>query len=349
MEETAITVPQSDSWAEGFARAIQQQRGRLEEFLSAQRQRLQASETELAGHVQQLWDELQHSQTAAVPTAEAHAQELARMSETLERLQTELASRFTGWEEHEQRSLQQYEALTRQIEGQKLEAQARDEAGRGRKTDTGVESDYRRRYDMAMDDVRELKNRVKELEAQLAKGGGLSAAAPTTGKLDWEAEKRRVMAALEAEGDDDPDAEQTRQDITQVVQRTDRILAEKQREIDDLKQILDHQADNIGNVAVGATALGAMLDNDAIVREERENLRRLQQQWEERLRQSEVEISIERAKLARERLLLDDKIKEIESHSATPAEDVRPDDSRSEKPARGRWMARLGLKDPHEK
>jgi len=202
------------------------------------------------------------------------------------------------------------------------------------------QEDYRRRYEMAVEDMRELRAKVAALEAQLASGSGQAPA----GSSDWEAQKRRILAALEAEGTE-PGAEDParRLQIEEVLRATDQAIAAKDREIAELRQLLQDQSKNLGTVAVGAAALGQMLDNDAIIREERENLRKLQEEWREKLRQAEIEIAVERAKLARQRAELEERLRELppKPESGGPSE-------KAEKPARGRWLARLGLADPEK-
>ena len=92
---------------------------------------------------------------------------------------------------------------------------------------------------------------------------------------------------------------------------------------------------------MGAAAVEAVLDQDPLIREQRDNLQRLEQQWQEMLRQAEIEMSLERAKLARERIAIEEKVRTYEQKLAaggtgSPA---------TAKPARGRWLARLGLKE----
>ena len=95
---------------------------------------------------------------------------------------------------------------------------------------------------------------------------------------------------------------------------------------------------------MGAAALGQILDQDEIVQQERESLKRLQAEWEEKLRQAEIDISVERAKLARQRAEVEERLRSLEEKGgATQSE---PSDSAEpQKPARGRWLSRLGLKD----
>lgn len=192
--------------------------------------------------------------------------------------------------------------------------------------------DYRRRYELALEDVQDLK-------AQLEQQTRPPASQPVAAGLDWEAEKRKILASLEAEGEDeeqDDDGRRRRIEIHRVLESTSRIVAEKDREIAELKQLLSQQSENLGAVAVGAAAVGQIVDSDPIIREERDTLRQLQEEWREKLRHAEIEVSLERAKIARERAQLEDKLR------GAPEP---PKEAEKEKPARGRWLSRLGLRD----
>jgi hypothetical protein len=228
-------------------------------------------------------------------------------------------------------------------------------AGNGTPADATALEDLQRRYDMALEDLRGLKAQNAELRTRVGQvsnlpGAGKSQTRPapsaTGTALNWEAEKLRILAALESEAfDSGPQAVAERLKIEEVVRATERALAEKDREIEHLQQLLRQQSANLGAVAVGAAALEGIADQDAIVREERENLRRLQEQWREKLRQAEVEISVERAKLARKQAEIDEKLRTLE-HAG--ADDQADGLSPSGKPPRGRWLARLGLGDGNE-
>jgi hypothetical protein len=207
--------------------------------------------------------------------------------------------------------------------------------------------DYRRRYEMALGDLRELKAHDAELQQQVAKArsAGLQPPRSAGGTLDWEAEKRRILDALEAEFDeDDPQEQAERPRIEEVIRTSEQILAEKDREIAELKQLLEDQSANLGTVAVGAAAVGEIVDKDAIIQEQRENLRRLEEQWREKLRQAEIDISIQRATIARQRAQVEEKLRLLENADAK-AGAKSAEAENAGKPARGRWLARLGLKD----
>ncbi|MDZ7617402.1 MAG: hypothetical protein U1E05_10375, partial [Patescibacteria group bacterium] len=131
--------------------------------------------------------------------------------------------------------------------------------------------------------------------------------------------------------------------IEHVVHRTQQAIAEKDVEIRELKQLLENQSASVGSLAVGAAALGEMFDKDSIIQGERENLVHLQEEWREKLKKAEVEISVERAKLARERSKIDEQLRTIEERSASTGGSAGS--LPAEKPPRNRWLTRLGIKD----
>jgi len=200
--------------------------------------------------------------------------------------------------------------------------------------------DYRRRYEMALDDLRGLKAENAELQRQLANAKTAAPIAAHTGHLDWESEKLRILAALEAGVDDgDADRRAERLKIEDVVRATDHILAQKDREIESLKQLLK---EGHGQREADAQQTAA-IDADAVVQEERLRLQQLENEWHEKVRQAEVDLSLERAKLARERLELANRIPSATDPSqASEGGNAAGDASR---PARGRWLARLGLSE----
>jgi hypothetical protein len=201
-----------------------------------------------------------------------------------------------------------------------------------------------RRHELALAEIRELKVRNTELESRLreirVKGESGQAAE------GWEAEKRRILAVLELEGDDD-ESVRKRSTIEEVVSRTDEIIAEKDREIHELQGLLRSQSDNLGSVAVGAAALEALIDQDAIIHEERQTLQQLQNEWREKLRQAEIDLSVERAKIARREAEIDEKLALLDrkTKSLENSDDALCPTGR---PVRGRWLARLGLGEVDE-
>ena len=208
------------------------------------------------------------------------------------------------------------------------------------------DEELHRRHEMAMEDLRELRAANAELQQQLSDaraGKQETTVAAPGGTLDWEAEKQRILNTLEHEsGDVDEQRAADQLEIEGVIQMTDKTLAEKDREIADLKLLLESQSDNIGSVAVGAAALGEMLDSDPIICEERENLKRLQETWRKKLSQAEIEISTERAKLAREKLEIEEKVRLLEKSLSQQSGQPQENEGAGQ-PTQRRWLTRLGL------
>jgi peptidoglycan hydrolase CwlO-like protein len=351
----------------------------VREFLAGQRHRLQAAQQELAERIERITAEVAHDRQENDSNRreiEVRREELRQVEESIQRLKSDWQDRRDEWERAHQQSVEYYQTLAGQVQTRQEDLLARQEALQQRQTEfdtaalarlqeerdrlvtrlSELESRPTRRDDDAgegrdseANEVRELRSRNRELQRQLAepKAGGAEA----SGRLDWESEKQRIMAALEAETDDDsPEDRQHRLEVRDVVRRTERILAEKELELDELKLVLEQQSNNLGDVAVGAAAIGDLLDSDEIIREERENLCRMKEQWEQKLREAEIETSIERAKIARQRAELEERVKELEkTTSQAPADPsaTQPPSDRiaGGKPGRGRWLTRLGLKD----
>jgi hypothetical protein len=208
--------------------------------------------------------------------------------------------------------------------------------------------DYQRRYEMALDDLRELKADNAALQEQLSKARTTASTSSRqtqsqNSALDWESQKLRILAALESELDEN-DSEQRaeRLKIEDVLRTTEQALAEKDNEIRELKRQLEEAA-GVSNLVQAAAAVEELVQSDAAVQQERERLRQLEEQWKNRLCQAEIEISLERAKLARERAELDERLRVMGlSGAKTPA---GPNAAAPEPPTRGRWMTRLGLTD----
>jgi hypothetical protein len=205
--------------------------------------------------------------------------------------------------------------------------------------------DLRRRLELALDDLRAERGKNQELQklaASATKGAPLSSA----GGSDWESQKRRLLAALEDEGDPiDAARTQERLRIEQVIRDTDQALAQRNREIDELKKSLGEACDSRD---ASESASASEVDRDEIVQQERDNLQRLQDEWREKLRHAEIDISVERAKLARERADLEEKLRDYEQQSHDSDSGGQTGKSPAGKPARGRWLTRLGLKDQPE-
>lgn len=121
-------------------------------------------------------------------------------------------------------------------------------------------------------------------------------------------------------------------------------LERRDAEIHELRSLLDSQSETRdGGVAIGAAAIAELVDSDELVQQERERLQELQKQWEEKFRETEIEASLERAKLSRERLELARKNAELEEQLEHLRREARHDEETG--PSSRRWLAKLGLAD----
>ena len=236
-------------------------------------------------------------------------------------------------------------ALQATNEGQRAELSARPAEG----DRAEVAEDASRRYLLAMDDIRDLKARNAELQRQLLEAQSAparrGAAAPAADSgTDWETQKRRMLAELESDDRHDAESTDRRLKIEEIVARTDKIIAEKNREIEELQHLLNNQSNSLGSLALGAAALEQVFDQDAIIREERQRLQQLQDECRDKLRQAEIELAMERARLARRDAEIEEKIRNADqrrSSADAEAEALAP----TGRPVRGRWRTQLGLTD----
>jgi hypothetical protein len=167
---------------------------------------------------------------------------------------------------------------------------------------------------------------------------------------DWEAQKQRLLASLEDEdGDAGEEARKERLSIESTIRITDEVVADKDREIAELKRLLEDQTSSIGDVAIGAGAVAQLFDADEAIQQERDRLAELKTQWEGKLRQAELEISVQRAKCARERAEIDEHRRELSDleQRLKELQEASGDDSSAARPKR-RWLARLGLNRDEE-
>lgn len=227
----------------------------------------------------------------------------------------------------------------------RLEA-AISERAAGEGGETADDDGYRRRYEMAIEDLRELKANNSLLQEQLAKARATASTLAKqnrdqTTSVDWETEKRRTLAALESDLDEaDPKLHAERVKIEDVLKTTEQIIAERDKEIEGLKKQLD-QVPGSGPLEQMATAMELTLQNDIVIQQERERLRQLEEQLQSRLCRAEIEISLERAKLARERTEMEERLRSAGLDTSKTAGDST--EPATEQPTRGRWLSRLGL------
>lgn len=201
-----------------------------------------------------------------------------------------------------------------------------------------------------------LVQRVKDTEFALEEARAAlsrSASPPVGAALSWEEQKQLLLTALAQEelgyASPAPSADPERKKLEQALAEAQALLAEKEREILTLQKLLEEQSTHLGSLALGAAAIEELVAKDEIIQQERENARRLREEWEAKLRQAEVELSLERAKLARERAELEERARELAELAqelqkkgavATARSETTP--AGPDKSLRRRWFGQLG-------
>jgi chromosome segregation ATPase len=203
-------------------------------------------------------------------------------------------------------------------------------------------SDLQRRFELAVEDLREYKTKSTKLEAQLAAASSQSRTpAADTGGNDWESQKRRLLASLEesAEAPETPVEKQQRITIEGTIEMTDAVVAEKDRQIAELQSKLA-AGDSTFVDAEHTRKVNDLVEADDVIAVHRQRVRELEREMQEKLRAAELELSVERAKMARQRMELDElrsdleaKKQEFESSGGAPVQG---------QPKR-RWRDKLGL------
>ncbi len=235
-----------------------------------------------------------------------------------------------------------------QLEHQLAEAEHRLAAQSEGQNTTEID-DLQRRFELAIDDVRELKHRNAELEEALAEIQSLGGdAGSAVNGRDWNATKSRLTALLnQGEQDESIDAND-RLTVEGAIRITDDIVAQRDEEIVALKEQLAQQSGEPAEPGAAAASNDQLFNQDDIIRQERERLAALNQELREKLRQAEVDLSVQRAGLARERAQLQEKLRivETEREELAAQQPVNPAAAggKPKKPAR-RWMERMGLKE----
>ena len=218
------------------------------------------------------------------------------------------------------------------------------EKSQSRSLDSQCDSDLQRRYELLMEDLRVMKRENEEFRNQIANANSVtrtSKSCDLAGEFDWESQKRQLLAHLEGVDLEDDTQVEEKYKVEQITRVTDRIVADKDLQIAELKQKIEQQSCDLPTheVADRKTAIAALFDQDACIQQERESLKRIQQEWRDKLRQAEIEISVERARIAREQIELETRISTFESERQQAVVNISHEHSETGR----RWLAKLGL------
>lgn len=166
--------------------------------------------------------------------------------------------------------------------------------------------------------------------------------------LTWE-QRKALLFNQDADADADAadaDADDSASSASQFDEQLRRVqeqLRERDREIADLRDLLEQRPLlREEGTAVGAAAIAILMDGDELICEERKRLQELQTEWEAKFRDMEISASIERASLSRERQQLERQNAELEEQLAHLKRELKQEEITGPNQSR-RWLAKLGL------
>jgi hypothetical protein len=132
-------------------------------------------------------------------------------------------------------------------------------------------------------------------------------------QLTWEQRKLLILKQLEGDTSIGSAAipHHDKVEIQEIIDASQLEIARRDEEIEELREIVRMQSDARAGVAIGAAGLAEILDSNELIQQERQRLCEIQQEWEAKLRQAEIDLSMERAKIARERIAIDKQKEEL--------------------------------------
>jgi chromosome segregation ATPase len=246
---------------------------------------------------------------------------------------------------------EELEALQDELEQAKRALADQSRGQSGDELNSLVE-EMERRLSQTQHELEDFRAQNADLAAQLARQQVTGSASKPHVQFDqeslsWEERKAIIMQQLENElndsGSQDDDSQSTRLEIERVLRSTQLEVEKRDREIEELRSIVQHQSDTKQGVAIGAAAIAQMFDSDELIAQERKKIKAIQQEWEEKLRQAEIDLSMERAKLARERTQLEIQLEDAKSMQAS-AQIPEPEGKGKTR----KWLEHLGLRDENQ-
>lgn len=209
-------------------------------------------------------------------------------------------------------------------------------------------SELEARLAAASQEIQDLKEQNFDLASQLTKHQAVSSGHTPhvsfdSSTLSWEERKKLIMRQLEEdsfneEGCNEPANTARRVEIEHVLLTTQNEIERRDAEIAELQAIVEQQSDTRQGVAIGAAAFAQAFESDEMIQQERQKLKEIQLQWQDKLRQAEIDVSLERARLARERTQLEQELEDTKREKAALTSD--PAQSKKRK-----WLEHLGLRD----
>lgn len=268
-----------------------------------------------------------------------------------------------------QELLTQFEGLYEIVHQNRSAEQGSDEGG-----SQAADEQLRERISELEEEVEELRQQNEDLAAQVASTNVQEAVSRTSSgggdALSWDDRKKLILRQLEDESfdaesfvaslkensayEDDEDSEEIENPVEFVqhlyneLERCNVEISKRDQEIQEYRALIQERTETQeAGLAVGAAAIAEIVDADDLIKQERERLQMLQAEWEEKFREGEIQASLERAKLSRERKALASKQAELEQELERVRRQARGSegDGTAEPGSASsrRWMVKLGL------
>lgn len=355
--DSTTTTASPEEWQEtlgGF-------RARAKRLFEAQQERIRLLEEAITEQLEEVDKSASATTSNAKPAGpSAEEQDLrSQLAQTrkllnvradeLKTLRSQLAATADGGAEIDIEKL--YEEISElRMERDQLVARVAEAEHRSQRASNDEASqldELRQRFEKAVQEVRELKTKNAALESRADSTQEVDSALPGS-SFDWEEQKRKIMEELGDPSSNESLAADERLSIESTIRITDEVVAHKDREIADLQAALNERG-LAGGVGDENVAIGEMLDRDELILAERDKLASLQEEWRDKLRQAEIDVSVERAKLARERAELESQLRATESQREAFNSAGASSGTGGQGQQSGRWLSRLGLKDDDAK
>ena len=224
-----------------------------------------------------------------------------------------------------------------------------DDANAHRRSSHPEEADLRIQIEQLRSQLLDARHEAVELRMQSNDlGSRLSKFQGTTNgqkseTLTWEQRKEALLQQLEAETHSEVPCDPRKVlEIERVLEQTTHEIDRRDKEISDLKALIEQQSIAHDGLAIGVAAVAEMIESDGMIVSERLRLKELREDWEQKQRLAEIEMSMERAKLARERLELQEKTRNFNDNNIPQSDEEK---KAGKALNRGKWLARLGLRD----
>jgi DNA repair exonuclease SbcCD ATPase subunit len=312
--------------------------------LQQERATLEAECSQLAGTLEKVSQKLAAAELASEPLADLeHKFELAMADvRTLRQANAELEQELARRPEPNEGESAELISLREEREALLAEIEELRSHPMVPAADDQALADLQRRFEMAVEDVRELRAEKERLEEQLAKRPQAAVSSGSGGgEQKWEELKRKLLLSLEEEsGDLSEDRREERASIEHTIRITDDVVASKDREIHELRHKLE-TAEEHASTSQANHSMQEAVDSDEVVLEQRARLAAIEEELTDKLRKAELEMSIERAKIAREQTELAEWRIELEAlRDSIPKKQAGGSTSSGGK---GRWFSKLGL------